>query len=682
MGWVAEMGMGLAAGTPQSPRDLSDTTEVKEAQVWALRIPTVESRTAGSITRLNAETLQNGFSPDLQDVLNSQPGVSMDTRGAGGSRRLQIRNSGLRSPFGVRNIQLLLDGFILTNASGNSPLELVNPQWIHTLEVLRGPTGALVGNSYGGALIGRSIPTLAQASSHLRSYARVASTGGNEASRVSTESGFSLTQRSASNALTVRANWTQNPGYRLQEANARNTAEAHLQSSPSAGVNRHLWLGWYGGSWQLPGSLKESDALTSPESAPGANYNAHVSRSRTWVGWSTSRSTGTVQSGLWAYGQISDKLNPFGTSAFYNGIKTENEAFASLRYWRAQSWPFRKSGKITWDQSAIFLSEFLDLKETDYRIDASNAPLRYSIQTGVNKLWASTGVRMEWDNQWQMDAQLSLEGVDRQSEGESRTTDAELKPYEASFRELNLLPFVQVSRQLGLSSRVFLQYARGGSQPTSFELVDPESFELSNLRSEQAHAFEAGARWRHNSRRTNAGATLQLYHQLVQNAIAQVPGEADGLFLSNVDGLTMSGMEFTGNLAHSFTDQFRLTIRVWGALNRHAFDPFATVVPGTPLHTAGTAGRLGFNQLALGWQHEWLDRIKLHNTQDDWADAHHRTLVFVQHESRGQQWQLGMRNPLNLTYSSWLQTNAFGGKYFNPAPGRTMWMSWRWSFGL
>lgn len=184
------MGMGLAAGTPQSPRDLSDTTEVKEAQVWALRIPTLESRTAGSITRLNAETLQNGFSPDLQDVLNSQPGVSMDTRGAGGSRRLQIRSSGLRSPFGVRNIQLLLDGFILTNASGNSPLELVNPQWIHTLEVLRGPTGALVGNSYGGALIGRSIPTLAQASSHLRSYARVASTGGNEASRVSTESGF------------------------------------------------------------------------------------------------------------------------------------------------------------------------------------------------------------------------------------------------------------------------------------------------------------------------------------------------------------------------------------------------------------------------------------------------------------------------------------------------------------
>jgi len=84
----------------------------------------------------------------------------------------------------------------------------------------------------------------------------------------------------------------------------------------------------------------------------------------------------------------------------------------------------------------------------------------------------------------------------------------------------------------------------------------------------------------------------------------------------------------------------------------------------------------------MGWQHEWLDRIKLHNSKDDWAQAHHRLLVYIQREHHGQQWQVGMRNPLNFSYSSWLQTNAFGGRYFNPAPKRTLWLSWRWMFGL
>ncbi len=677
----------MAVGVAQTQVAYEDTTEVDEALVWALRMPSLESRTMGSLVRLNTETLQNGYSPDLQDVLNRQPGVSMDTRGSGGSRRLQIRSSGLRSPFGVRNIQLLLDGFVLTNASGNSPLELINPQWIHSLEVLRGPTGALVGNSYGGALIGRSLPSLSQASSHIRGYTRVASTGRNETSSISTESGFTITQRKDSMALTVRANWSQNPGYRWQESNGRNTAEIHLQSASQSSANRHLWMGWYNGTWELPGSLNEQDASTTPESSPGVSYNAHVNRKRTWLGWSQTQSKGSMQSGIWIYGQISDKFNPFGTSAFYNGIKTEHEASASLRYWRAQTWAFGSDGKITWDQSAIFLSESLDLMETDYRSDANSAPLRYSILTGTNNVWASTGVRMEWGHAvtgslWQVDGQLSVEGIDRKSEGESRMNGTTVEPYAADFRETNLLPFVQISRQLNRHSRAFLQYAHGGSHPTSFELVDPETFRPSALRSEQARALEAGARMGYQSGRTHLGATLQLYHQRVQNAIAQVPGESDGLFLSNVEGLNMSGIEFTGDIAYSMINQTRFELRVWGAMNRHSFDPFAKVVPGTPLHTAGSAGKLSLRSITMGWQHEWLDRIKLHNSKDDWAQAHHRLLVYIQREHHGQQWQVGMRNPLNFSYSSWLQTNAFGGRYFNPAPKRTLWLSWRWMFGL
>ena len=134
----------------------ADTTAVKPAEVLALRIPSTADQTAANVSLLDVTALQNGNSPDLQDALNSIPGIFMETRGTGGSRRLQMRSSGLRSPFGVRNVLMLMDGFVLTNASGNSPLEMWNPQWLHRLEVVKGPVGALYGNAYGGALIASS----------------------------------------------------------------------------------------------------------------------------------------------------------------------------------------------------------------------------------------------------------------------------------------------------------------------------------------------------------------------------------------------------------------------------------------------------------------------------------------------------------------------------------------------
>ena len=130
-----------------------DTLRVDAAIVEVLRIPTPVQRAPGALYAIGASQLQNGVSPDIEDALNMLPGVKMETRGVGGSRRIQMRSSGLRSPFAVRNIHMLCDGFVLTGAGGTSPIELWNPQWMHRLEVLLGPTGAIFGGGYGGALV-------------------------------------------------------------------------------------------------------------------------------------------------------------------------------------------------------------------------------------------------------------------------------------------------------------------------------------------------------------------------------------------------------------------------------------------------------------------------------------------------------------------------------------------------
>jgi outer membrane receptor protein involved in Fe transport len=71
--------------------------------------------------------------------------------------------------------------------------------------------------------------------------------------------------------------------------------------------------------------------------------------------------------------------------------------------------------------------------------------------------------------------------------------------------------------------------------------------------------------------------------------------------------------------------------------------------------------------------------MPLHNTKDDWSQAHQRLDAWISLKSAQSTWQLGVRNALDAQYSSWFQTNAFRGRYFNPAPSRMLWVSWKWN---
>ena len=670
---------GPEAASQQQQLPSLDTLTIEVAEVRALRIPTTAAKVAGNIQLLEPSTLQNGHSPDLQDALNSIPGVYMETRGIGGSRRLQMRSSGLRSPFGVRNIIMIMDGFVLTNASGNSPLELWNPQFMQRLEVVKGPVGAFYGNAYGGALVGSSLAALHSLTNQTSGFATLRTSGLKNRLTGGLESGFQHTVRLGRNsneALHVRMHWNDSEGYRQQEYNRRNQAELHWLKQIKPSVQRRMWLGWMDATWGLPGSLDAEDANDQPTAAPGLTYNARVHRSRTWMGWSREVKRSYKQSGIWIYGQTSGKHNPFGTSAFFNGLKDEAERFVSLRWWQARSRPIGQDGKLTWDQSVIARYEQLNLTEADVW-QTSGSP-RYAISTWTQSHWAAMGGRLEWRDKWQVDAQFALESMQRDSRGTRRVLGDSMGDYLESYSVWDPLPFVQFTYQATAHWKWFAQWGNGGSHPTSFELVDPEEYQPYALRPEQAHAFEIGTRWTQSLESVEFNLMATAYHQSVRDAIAQVPGPADGLYMDNVDGLSMSGLEITLGLTASLSDAATLQTQAWGAMNRHAFEPFAQTLPGTPLHTAGTTGTVNFKNFALGWQHQWMDQIKLHTYRDDWTEAHHRLTVHVTRTWAAHSIQIGARNVLNSEYSSWVQVNAFGGRYFNPAPPRTVWLTWRW----
>lgn len=657
----------------------TDTMAVEAAEVLALRIPSTSAQVASNISVLEATALQNGHSPDLQDALNSIPGVFMETRGTGGSRRLQMRSSGLRSPFGVRNVLMLMDGFVLTNASGNSPLELWNPQWLNRLEVVKGPVGALYGNAYGGALIGSSLPPLQRLQNTTTGYTVLRSPGEGADGGWSMESGFSHTQRLSNRkhqAVHVRMFWNDMPGYREQEYNHRHQAEMHVLHTEKSGAEQRTWIGWMDAEWGLPGALNQSDANENPTRGPGASYNAHVNRQRSWAGWSRTTQHDRSRNGIWVYGQLSTKANPFGTSPFFNGVKDENEEFTSLRWWRAQSSTIGTKGTLTLDQSIIARYEWLTIQESDN--DYADGALRYAIESFTHSHWASVGSRLEWDNRWQIDAQIATENFGRTTDGIRRVIQDSTGIYAEAYSSIQPLPFLQIAHQTTPNLRIFIQWGSGGSHPTSFELVDPEGYQPYQLKAEQANAMELGAKWNRTIQGWTLACALQAYHQRVNNAIAQVPGPSDGIFMDNVEGLKMSGLESSVRALGTIGNAAKLEINGWLNVNRHAFDPYAETLPGTPLQSAGATGFLSKGGWAWRWQYQWFDRIKLHNTLDDWAEPQHRLNSSVQFSRDKHAIQLGVRNVLDAEFSGWLQTNAYGGRYFNPAPPRSLWVSWRW----
>ncbi len=88
----------------------------------------------------------------LVPVLNTVPGVRMEERSPG-SYRLSIRGSLLRSPFGVRNVKVYWNEIPLTDAGGNTYLQLVDISQVQSLEIIKGPASSLYGANTGGAVI-------------------------------------------------------------------------------------------------------------------------------------------------------------------------------------------------------------------------------------------------------------------------------------------------------------------------------------------------------------------------------------------------------------------------------------------------------------------------------------------------------------------------------------------------
>ncbi|WP_175651688.1 TonB-dependent receptor family protein [Pseudomonas sp. Marseille-P9899] len=133
---------------------LADSSvEVEPVEITATRTGDHWAQAALSASVVDAADSRGDQALTLGNMLSSVPGVVVQSRyNAAQGLRPAIRGFGSRSSFGVRGIRVLVDGVPLTMPDGQTELDGLDIGLVERMEVLRGPAAVLYGNGAGGVL--------------------------------------------------------------------------------------------------------------------------------------------------------------------------------------------------------------------------------------------------------------------------------------------------------------------------------------------------------------------------------------------------------------------------------------------------------------------------------------------------------------------------------------------------
>lgn len=106
----------------------------------------------GGVNLVPGEEVRRTRAADLEDVLQSTPGVYLSTRN-GQEYRLSIRGSGLQRNFHLAGTNILEDGITLNWADGFGDFNMIDPRSMEYIEVYRGANAFELGSTWlGGAI--------------------------------------------------------------------------------------------------------------------------------------------------------------------------------------------------------------------------------------------------------------------------------------------------------------------------------------------------------------------------------------------------------------------------------------------------------------------------------------------------------------------------------------------------
>ncbi|WP_201980071.1 TonB-dependent receptor family protein [Hymenobacter rubidus] len=689
--------LGSRAQTQTLP-DTTHTVALPEATVtgYGQRLPL--RHTAAAVGVLDARTIQQ-FSPAaLTQAVNTLPGVRLEER-ATASYRLSIRGSTLRSPFGVRNVKVYYNGIPFTEAGGSTPLNLLDPAIIGRLEVLKGPAGSVYGAGTGGvALFGT--PTVAAGSSRVAVGATVGSFG----LRRNT-----ITAETGSLNTSVRAQYAHQEldGYRQQSSLRRDVLALDVRTvaSPKTTLAAHLL--YTDINYQLPGGLTRAQFLADPRqarpgtaTAPGTVAQQAFYASQTGLLGLTHeyRFTEKMELQTTLYGSGTAIRTPYLVD-YERNTAVGTGGRTALRYRTTLA------GRVLRLQTGgEFQASFTDGRSYQNN-GGTPGVLRYNDEISTTTGFAFAQADYELPANFLLTVAASYNRLRYRI---ARVSGAATNPtgyeFARSFRP-EISPRVALLKEISPSLSAYASVSTGFSPPTTDEIRTSDGRLNGALQAERGTSYEVGTRGNFFDNRLRY--ELNVFDFELRQTIVSSSTDQGIVIFRNTGSTHQRGLEAalsgwlwqaapvsTPGLA---TDAQPTGLRAWASYAYNDFrfgsypsggaDLSGNRLTGTTPHTL-SAG-LDFSDthgfyLAPNLGHQ--ARVVLNDANTEEAAGY---WVFGARGGWQRRWRqleaniyAGLDNAIDRSYSLGNDLNAFGGRYFQPAPGRNWYggtqLGWRW----
>ena len=668
-------GAPIAAQTPAA--DSVPRYDLDALTVSVLRTPFQVGSSPYAVSVAGEVELRQGKTGMfLKDALENLPGVQVQNRfNYAVGERISIRGYGAQAQFGVRDIRVVVDGIPATLPDGQSTLDHVDIGSLGRVEALRGPGAALYGNAAGGVLL---FETEIPAGASLRE----------EFTTVGGTDGLLRLQSTTSGTVNgtgylVSLNRLGYGGYRTTgNGEAYGTAERfHVNGrieQPLAGGELGITVTHMDLDAENPGALPLAAFEEDPHQVWGTytffQTRKEVQQSQLGVSWDGL--AGGLAAHASVYGVARDFLNPLPADV----VDVDRRA-GGARLTLAGT---REPG----ERGLHLLGGIdFDLQNDDRREFSSDGGRPETLQQNQTESVRSTGLFAQ--AALGLGERVNLVGGVRYDNTQFEVDDlfpvSEGNLNDSGSRRLNAFnPTVGIHLAAASGVNLFANFATSFQTPTAQQLGNQENRSGGfnpDLDPQRGRTLEAGVRGSLNNR---VAYEVAVFTTKLEDEFISFRNADDLTYWRNAGKSTRNGAELTlrarlhdlltGQFSYSYTDAAFDEYTVRGN------DLSGNDVPGLAPQQLRASVRLGpadwFAELGTDYRAE----VPVNDSNEaPYADSY--TLFDLRVGGSaiplgGVQLSpfAGVQNLTDETYVSAVTINAFGGRYYEPGPGRTLYL--------
>lgn len=629
---------------------------MEEVRIQALRGSSLESSGPFSrmVLRRNNAEIAAPVGQSLQAVLRGIPGITLNDRGHFAlGERVMIRGMGWRSAFGVRGVGVLFDGIPLTLPDGQGMLDMIDPAYIRRAEVVRGPASTFWGNGSGGVL---ALATDAFSDS-LRLGVRFGS-GSYGLRRVSADVSVPL----GGNRISAYVSNVDQRGFR----DYSNGTLTRAALTGRFAIGRGFQLGIVGGvalqDVLSPGALTSAQVEEDARQADARNILTGASKqsAQFQLGATLYKQTALGLLSATAYGITRSLDNPLSYAVIelnrtVSGGRLQLENQGAKHAWGVGlDAGFQSDDRANFDNvdgeagSAVLVDQDEWVRSLSaFSFGSYQVTERFSL-VGALRLDA---IHFELDNH--------LPGLTQQNG--SRNFSA-------------LSPSVGVSWTIR-KGLVYGNYSTAFETPTTTELVNKPSGAPGlndEVGAQRTHGFEVGVRgvWR------QLGYDVTLFNMMVHNQLQSFQDSGGRTYFRNEGSTRHRGVEVA--LMGQIVERVDLQLAYTGSA--FLFDDTELKnnrIPGLPAHHISVDLTSTLSGIRGALRVDFVSDTFANNQNT----ATNSGYVVVDVDVAYADWFINnvhvqpflrLSNVLDTTYNGSMVINAFGGRYFEPSPGRTV----------